>query len=68
MNWRIYPKELFQGEISRIRIGNLSCPHCFSSDIITDSGDNCNCKRCQSKFDFKNLLNQTQVRDELHKN
>lgn len=63
MNSRIYPKELFQRKISRIRIGKLSCPNCFSSDIITDSGDNCKCKKCQLKFDFKKLLNQTQVRD-----
>lgn len=63
MNSRIYPKELYQKEVNRIRIGKLSCPNCFSSYIITYSGDNCKCKKCQSKFDFKNLLNQTQVRD-----
>jgi len=63
MNSRIYPKELYQKEVNRIVIGKLSCPNCFSSDITTNSGDNCKCKKCQSKFDFKNLLSQTQVRD-----
>lgn len=64
MNSRIYPKELFQREISRIRIiGEFGCPNCFSSDITDISLYYVKCKRCQSKFDFKKLLNKTQVRD-----
>ncbi len=64
MNSRIYPEELYQRKVSRIIIGKLSCPNCFSSKINTIiTSDDCECQICKSKFEFKELLNQTEVRD-----
>jgi hypothetical protein len=47
----------------RIEIGKLHCPKCFSKEVFADLNDECACRDCYQKFEFKNLLNFTQVRD-----
>ncbi len=65
MNSRVYPKNIFTREVNSLRINilKLSCPKCFSKNVFADLNDDCTCRDCYSKFDFKNLLNFTQVRD-----
>ena len=65
MNSRVYPKNQFTREINslRINLAKLSCPNCFSKDVYDDLNDSCTCRNCYSKFEFKNLLKFTEVRD-----
>jgi hypothetical protein len=63
MNNRVYPKNIFTREVNRINIAKLHCPKCFSMNVRADLNDDCNCKDCYSKFEFRRLLTHNQVRD-----
>jgi hypothetical protein len=47
----------------RAAIAKLHCPKCFSTDIFNCIMGECLCKRCYNRFEFKNLLNQIEVRN-----
>jgi len=61
----MYPKNKFLREINSLRVNmaKLSCPNCFSSDVLSDLNDSCSCRNCYSKFEFKSLLKFTEVRE-----
>jgi hypothetical protein len=70
MNNRIYSEVAFTRELNsfKVKILELHCPKCFSSDIYADLKDIYVCKECSDKNDFKDLLTTEQVRDRKIKN
>ena len=65
MNSRVYPEKIFNRELNsfKVRILELHCPKCFSSNIYADLKDIYVCRECLDKNDFKDLLTIDQVRN-----
>jgi len=65
MNSRIYSEKIFNRELNsfKVKILELHCPKCFSSNIYADLKDIYVCNECLDKNDFKDLLTIDQVRN-----
>ena len=65
MNSRVYPEVVFNRDLNsiKVKILELHCPKCFSSNIYADLKDIYVCKECSDKNDFKYLLTIDQVRN-----
>ena len=65
MNSRVYPEVVFNRDLNsiKVKILELHCPKCFSSNIYADLKDIYVCKECSDKNDFKDLLTIDQVRN-----
>jgi len=70
MNNRIYSEVYLTRALNsfKVKILELHCPKCFSTDIYADLKDIYVCKECSDKNDFKDLLTTEQVRDRKIKN
>ena len=70
MNSRVYPEVVFNRDLNsiKVKILELHCPKCFSSNIYADLKDIYVCKECSDKNDFKSLLTIEQVRNSKIKN
>ena len=70
MNSRVYPEVVFNRDLNsiKVKILELHCPKCFSSNIYADLKDIYVCRECSDKNDFKDLLTTEQVRDRKIKN
>jgi len=66
----MYPENIFTRELNslKVKILELHCPKCFSTDVYADLKDIYVCKECSAKSDFKSLLTTEQVRDRKIKN
>ena len=70
MSSRVYPEVVFNRDLNsfKVKILELHCPKCFSSNIYADLKDIYVCRECSDKNDFKDLLTTEQVRDRKIKN
>ena len=70
MNSRVYPEVVFNRDLNsiKVKILELHCSKCFSTDVYADLKDIYVCKECSAKSDFKSLLTTEQVRDRKIKN
>ena len=73
MNNRIYPKDLFEIEVNRLK-GKVYCPNCYSNAVIVGNVSyypyieskergTSSCHNCSMVFNFNNLLTKDEVRD-----
>ena len=68
MNSRIYPQEVFEREIERLKLGYYYCPECYENSLTDRIGylqlfGNYCCKKCQLTFPKQEALTKEKIRE-----